>query len=77
MKATEMCATYIVRYTPHCLAEQNVVYFYFSLLDTIMYTIVNKATFIVIEIINPKIRNNKKSTINTTSNLPIKSRNQR
>lgn len=48
MKATEMCATYIVRITPHCLAEQNVVYFYSSLLDNIMYIILNKATFIVI-----------------------------
>ena len=32
-----------------------------------MYIIVNKATFIVTENINPSIRNSKKSTINTTS----------
>ena len=32
-----------------------------------MYIIVNKATFIVTENINPSIKNKKKSTINTTS----------
>lgn len=64
----------IYKYTPHCLAEQNVVYFYCSLFDSIMYIILNKVTFIVKEIINPIIRNNKKSTINTTPNLSIKHR---
>lgn len=32
-----------------------------------MYITVNKATFIVVEIINPIIKNSKKSTINTIS----------
>ena len=32
-----------------------------------MYTTVTKATFIVSDIINPIIKNSKKSTINTTS----------
>ena len=41
--------------------------FIYSLLVHIMYIIVNKATFIATEIINPIIRNSKNSTINTTS----------
>ena len=48
--------------------------FYCSLFESIMYITLNKATFIVIEIINPKIRNRRKFTINTTSNLSISSR---
>ena len=41
--------------------------FIYSLLVQIMYITVNKATFIVAEIINPMIKNSKNSTINTTS----------
>ena len=41
--------------------------FIYSLFVHIMYTTVNKAKFIVIEIINTIIRNSKNSTINTTS----------
>ena len=41
--------------------------FIYSLFVHTMYITVNKAIFIVKEIINPKIKNNIKSTINTTS----------
>lgn len=41
--------------------------FIYSLFVQSMYITVNKATFIVIDIINPIIRNSKNSTINTTS----------
>ena len=58
-----MCATYIKRYTPHSSAKLNVVYFYICLSVHIMYMIHNKATFMVIEIINPIIRKSKNSTI--------------
>ena len=53
--------------TTHCSAKQKCVVIFYSLLVHIMYMSVNKATFIVIEIINPIIRNSKNSTINTTS----------
>jgi len=43
------------------------VFFIYSLFVHIINITVNKATFIVTEIINPSIRNSKKSTINTTS----------
>lgn len=62
------CYQYLSK-TPHCLSKQNVVFFY-SLLVSIMYIILNKAMFIVIDIPSPYIRNNINS-INTTSNLPI------
>lgn len=41
--------------------------FIYSLFVQIMYITVNKVMFIVIEIINPMIRNCKRFTINTTS----------
>ena len=41
--------------------------FIYSLLVQIMYITVNKATFIVIDVINPIIKNSRKFTINTTS----------
>ena len=53
--------------TTHLLAKAKMCCFIYSLFDKIMYIIANKATFIVKEIINPIIKNNKKSTINTTS----------
>lgn len=43
------------------------VFFIYSLFAHIIIITVNKATFIATEIINPSIRNSKKSTINTTS----------
>ena len=62
-----MCVTtyYCLNTTLPSKAKCSV--FIYSLLVHIMYIIVNKATFIVTEIINPMIRNSKKSTINTTS----------
>lgn len=51
----------------HCRPKQNVVPFIYSLLVQSRYITVNKAMFIVTEIINPIIRNSKKFTINTTS----------
>ena len=65
---TEMYVT-TYKCNKHYIAcpKQNVVFLFYSLLVQIMYIIVNKATFIVTEIINPSIRNSKKSTINTTS----------
>ena len=53
--------------TLHCRTKAKCSVFIYSLFVHIMYITVNKATFIVIEIINPIIRNSKNSTINTTS----------
>ena len=47
-----MCVTKYHWYTPHCRPKPNVVYFYCSLLDSIMYITLNKATFIVIDFLN-------------------------
>ena len=56
-----------LKQTLHCLSKAKCSVFYYSLFVHIMYMTGNKATFIVIEIINPIIRNSKNSTINTTS----------
>ena len=53
--------------TTHLPTKALMCCFIYSLLVHIMYIIVNKATFKVIENINPMIRNVKNSTINTTS----------
>ena len=53
--------------TTHLPTKAKMCCFIYSLFVQIMYIIVNKATFIVIEIINPIVRNSKNSTINTTS----------
>ena len=58
-----MCYPKYFEYTPHSSAKHNVVYFYICLSVHIMYTIHNKATFMVTEIINPKIRKSNNSTI--------------
>ena len=51
----------------HCLSKLNVVPLFYSLLVQSMYITVNKATFTVVEIINPIIRYSERFTINTTS----------
>lgn len=58
-------ATYIVNNT--LLGQKQMCCFIYSLFVQIMYIIVNKATFMVIEIINPTSRNAKIYNINTTS----------
>ncbi len=65
---TQKCVAIInLSKTLHCLSKLNVVPLFYSLLVQSMYITVNKATFTVVEIINPIIRNSKKFTINTTS----------
>ena len=49
--------------TPLALWKRMWCIFYCCLFDSIMYITLNKATFIVIEIINPIIKNIKKSNI--------------
>lgn len=66
MKATNGgCHNIVV--TTHLPTKAKMCCFIYSLFIQIMYIIVNTATFIVMEIINPIIRNSKNSTINTTS----------
>ena len=65
---TQKCVvTYIYVKTLHCRPKAKCSVFIYSLFVQSMYITVNKATFIVIDIINPIIRNSKNSTINTTS----------
>ena len=66
MKTTNV-GCHILVVTTHLLAKAKMCCFIYSLFVQIMYIIVNKVTFIVIEIINPMIRKSKNSTINTTS----------
>ena len=64
MRTTENVVTTIKSFNnTFPLVKAECVVFY-CLLVHIMYIIHNKATFIVIENINPNIRNSKKSTIN-------------
>ena len=53
----------LVKYTPHSSAKLNVVYFYICSSVHIMYIIHNKATVMVIKVMNPIIRKSKNSTI--------------
>ena len=53
----------------HLLAIFTDVFFYCCLFIHCMITMINKAMFTVIDAVNPKMRNIKKSIINITSNL--------
>ena len=63
-----MCAT-TIKYSKNTTlpGKAKCSVFIYSLLVQIMYITVNKATFIVIDVINPIIKNSRKFTINTTS----------
>jgi len=63
MSSHRQCVLPNIENAPHSLGERNVVRFYCCLLDSIMYITLTKATFIVIEIINPIIKNIRKSNI--------------
>ena len=58
-----MCATYMNRLHHKARRKRMWCFFYICLTVHIMYTIHNKATFMVIDNINPIIRNSKNSTI--------------